>query len=330
MEHNPGGTRARQSPVIGEWYDSQGRKSGAPAMTISENGAYMSHIVLSDDPLGKQQMLVALLGHFLPEIWPTVAQKAIEGPSQIGHLTEGSEAIDKWIRLQAPVSAQYDAAERLLVAAEEGLEAAKKAYEEQRYPEAVELAATAWDQKTKAYILAHPSREVEFRGTWNHSGTGAYATWDESMRNLKENGFNAVLPNMLWGGLALYESEYRPHHSVVAERGDQIAECVEAAKRHGLEVHVWKVNWRLGNTTAAFRQRMRNEGRLARHFNGQELDWLCPSDPRNLQLELDTLLEVVSNMTWTAFTSITSAIRTTTRASATAVGSVSSAIRASR
>ncbi|MGI6081458.1 MAG: glycoside hydrolase family 10 protein [Limnochordia bacterium] len=280
--------------IIGEWYDNQGGKSGAPAMTISENGAFMSHIVLSDDPSGKQRMLVALLGHFLPEIWPTVAQKALAGPSQIGHLAEGAAAVDEWVKVQAPFSAQHDASERLLATAEESLEAARKAYEEHRYPEAVELASTAWDQKTRAYVLSHPSREVEFRGSWNHSGTGAYETWEESVRNLKENGFNAVLPNMLWGGLALYDSEHLPHHPVVAERGDQIAECVDAARRHGLEVHVWKVNWRLGNTPAHFQQRMRNEGRLARHFNGQELDWLCPSDPRNLRLELDTLLEVVT------------------------------------
>jgi uncharacterized lipoprotein YddW (UPF0748 family) len=288
----PIGDRAR---VIGSWHDDQGRDAGAPAMTISENGVFMSHIVLGDNPSGKQRMLVALLGHYLPEIWPAVAEKAIQGPSQIGHLVEGSTSVPEWVKRQAPSSARGDAAEDLLAAAEQKLAAAEQDYETHRYLEAADLATTAWDQRTHAYLLAQPARDVEFRGCWNHSGTGAFATWEESIGSLKEHGFNAVLPNMLWGGLALYDSKHLPHHPVVAERGDQIAECVEAAKRHGLEVHVWKVNWKLGNTPAHFLQRMRSEGRLARHFNGKELDWLCPSDPRNLQLELDSLLEVVTD-----------------------------------
>ena len=36
---------------------------------------------------------------------------------------------------------------------------------------------------------------------WNHSGTGAYpGDWERSAKLLAENGFNMILPNMLWGG----------------------------------------------------------------------------------------------------------------------------------
>jgi hypothetical protein len=41
---------------------------------------------------------------------------------------------------------------------------------------------------------------------WNHSGTGAYpGDWMRSAKLLSENGFNMILPNMLWPGVDLSE-----------------------------------------------------------------------------------------------------------------------------
>jgi uncharacterized lipoprotein YddW (UPF0748 family) len=98
---------------------------------------------------------------------------------------------------------------------------------------------------------------------------------------------------MLWGGGAAYKSDVLPMVAEAREKGDQIAQCVAAAKKHGVEVHVWKVNWRLwGNAPKAFRKKLEREGRLQRDVKGEVIDWLCPSDPRNLKLELDSMVEV--------------------------------------
>ena len=81
---------------------------------------------------------------------------------------------------------------------------------------------------------------------WNHSGTGAYpGDWERSAKLLAENGFNMILPNMLWGGLAHYPSDVLPRSATFRKYGDQIEQCCAAAKRHGIEVHVWKVNYNL-------------------------------------------------------------------------------------
>ena len=50
-----------------------------------------------------------------------------------------------------------------------------------------------------------------------------------------------VMPNMLWGGKAHYASDLMPRSETFQKLGDQIAQCVAAAHKHGLEVHVWKV-----------------------------------------------------------------------------------------
>ena len=103
-----------------------------------------------------------------------------------------------------------------------------------------------------------------------------------------------IVPNMLWGGVAHYESDILPRSSTYEKYGDQIAQCVAAAKEHGLEVHVWKVNHYLSaRSPKEFVEKLRRAGRLQASVRGEEKDWLCPSHPENLKLELESMLEVV-------------------------------------
>ena len=117
--------------------------------------------------------------------------------------------------------------------------------------------------------------------------------WDEAIRRLAENGFTAILPNMLWGGVAFYNSKVLPVAPEVAERGDQIAKCLAACKKYGVQIHVWKVNWNTGHRVPAeFIERMRHEGRLQANSKGKEEPWLCPSHPDNQKLEIAAMVEV--------------------------------------
>jgi len=129
---------------------------------------------------------------------------------------------------------------------------------------------------------------------WEHSGLGAYpGDWKKSIDNLAAAGFNIVIPNMLWAGVAHYASDLLPRSKEFEEYGDQIAQCVAAAHQAGIEVHPWKVNWNLSRAPKEFVQRMRAAGRTQVDVNGEPIDWLCPSHPANQQLEIDTMLEVV-------------------------------------
>ena len=48
----------------------------------------------------------------------------------------------------------------------------------------------------------------------------------------------------------------------VREKGDQIAACLAACKKYGIQCHVWKVNWNMGwRTPKEFLDRMKQEGR---------------------------------------------------------------------
>ena len=277
----------QNSRVIGRWYDDAGGPTGHAAMLLSDAGAFLSHIVLSDDREGKKQMLAAVLGHLCPPLWQRMARSALDRAGLVGHCRTGQE-VTSYVKSCGSKQAQHKLTEARTI-----LEQAEKHYAARDYPPAAELARKAHDGLIGAYLLAHPSPDREGRAVWNHSGTGPYpGDWQRSAKKLADAGFNMVLPNMLWGGVAHYASDVLPRSEVFAEHGDQIAQCVAAAKRNHLEVHVWKVNWNLSRAPEEFVEHMRREGRTQVTVRGESASWLCPSHPENQKLELDSLLEV--------------------------------------
>lgn len=143
---------------------------------------------------------------------------------------------------------------------------------------------------------------AEGRGTWVSSARGV--NWDSTMAALEDAGYNMIFPNLCTGGAAFYKSEFLP---MVGER-DELALCIEAAHKYGIEVHVWRINWFMMGCPDSFTTRMEKEGRIqysydgkrnpevtARHGYSQNRDWLCPSHPENRKLELEVMLEQVRN-----------------------------------
>jgi len=268
--------------VIGEWYDSKGNATGVPAMIASDTGAYMAHVLLADDPAGKKQMMLALIGHFDRDVWRTACQRAKTSAGIVGEYTTVAAA-------SAKLGKAATEARRLYAG---GL----TAQSHDRFGEAIDLFRRSNEAFVAAYCRAQSSKSKEMRAVWCHTAFGvAGLTWDQTTQQLANNGFNMVFPNMLWGGLAYYNSKLLPVDESVGKRGDQIKACIEAAKKHGIEVHVWKVNWNLANAPADFLARMRSEHRTQMTPTGKDIDWLCPSNPANFELERDSMLEVVRN-----------------------------------
>ncbi|MBQ4142408.1 MAG: family 10 glycosylhydrolase [Thermoguttaceae bacterium] len=135
---------------------------------------------------------------------------------------------------------------------------------------------------------------MKFRAWWNHSGLGAYpGDWKRTAKELRAAGFTAVIPNMLWVGEAHYPSQWTPTGPTFEKYGDQMAQCVEACHAEGLEVHVWRVCFNAKHHVTPERlEKFRTEGRLQVNRAGEEIPWLCPSHPANIELEVGSMLEI--------------------------------------
>lgn len=281
------------SQVLAEWHDEKGQPTGYGAIAGSTNGLVMTHVLLTDDRNNKRRMLLAMAGYLVPEIWHQAAAQAIARAGNLGEY--GSyDAAEAQLRRLGAWNPQVDS-----VLAEGRLqrELALKLVSEKRYPEAMDRAAMAEQRLQEAYCRAQQPEPGEFRAFWCHSAFGVEGMeWEEAIRGLAKNGFTAILPNMLWGGAAFYPSAVLPVATAVAQRGDQVAQCLEACRKFKIQVHVWKVNWNLGRAAPKeFIDRMRSEGRLQASSSGKEEPWLCPSHPDNQELEIASMVEVARN-----------------------------------
>ncbi len=284
-----------QTQVLAWWEDAQGKRLTYPAWLLSPNGAYMSHVLLDDDLEKKRLLMLSLAAHFLPDLKSDAAARAVAGIGKIGvweHFDEARAGILE----QGRLSPRLATARRHIASAEQLQAAAEASLTSGTFCETLDLAAQSHAQLLEAYYLAQTPIVPEFRAVWCHSGTGPWpGDWERAADNLATNGFNAIFPNMLWGGLAHYNSACLPHSDDYNQYGDQIAACIAACRPRGIQVHVWKVNWNLLTASANFISQMRAASRTQVDANGNPIDWLCPSNPLNQQLELDSLLEVATN-----------------------------------
>lgn len=280
--------------VLADWYDGSGKPTGMPAVLLSDTGAFISHVVLDDDRDRKLQMLRALLGHFDPSIWSDIADGALRNAGTIGSRWRTLDEAVEGIRQLAASAGRRPDVERKLDAACREYARAQAAVRGGRHDAALQPAESAHEKLVEAFAMSQQNRPGEFRAVWCHSAYGvAGMTWDQAIAHLKRCGFTAVVPNMLWAGSADYPSELLPVTARCQKEGDQIQACLDACRKYGLQVHVWKVNWNLATAPDDFVAKLRAEGRLQRDTSGKEVRWLCPSHPSNFALERDSMLEVV-------------------------------------
>ena len=239
-----------------------------------------------------------------PSVWRQACDASLAKIGQVGHCRSLDELAGFIKANNGPSKAAGE-----LRAAKKLLAKAKLQYGRKSYHDAAACIDKARALIDHAYLLSQPSPRVEARGWWCHSGTGPYAgDWDRAIKELSESGFNMVFPNMLWGGVAHYPSDVLPRSKVHEKYGDQIAQCLAAAKKYGIEMHVWKVNYNLGHLAPkSFVEKLCRQGRtqvsaagqpkdwrgLPKDWRGLPKDWLCPSHPENIKLEVDSMVEVV-------------------------------------
>lgn len=281
------------SRVVAEWLNDKGQPTGHAAIVASANGVAMSHVLLPDDAENKRRMLLAMVGSLVPEVWKQAADASIARIGQVAGYKNFDEAVTQISRISENDRRVF----ALLEESRRWRATAMQLAAQGNFPAAGDAASQAAQCVMDAYCTAQKPLAGEFRAFWCHSAFGVEGMkWDEAIKRLADNGFTAILPNMLWGGVAFYPSQVLPVAPEVAERGDQMAECVAACKKYGVQIHVWKVNWNLGShAPQAFVEKMRREGRLQVSSRGVEERWLCPSHPDNQKLEINSMVEVARN-----------------------------------
>ncbi|MDD4101194.1 MAG: family 10 glycosylhydrolase [Kiritimatiellae bacterium] len=285
-------TEASQGRVAATWTDSQGADTGHPAITITEKGAFIGHVWMGGPDTATTALMRSLIGEMVPAFWRQTAEKALSNIGAVG----GATSLDNLKEILSAAKPPL-AARRELSKAASLRNRAQALYEVGEWDKCFAVSGQASDTALRAWMMTRKPQRDEHRAFWCHSAFGLRGKdWDASIRFLAENGFNVILPNMLWGGVAFYPSAVLPEYGELPEKGDQLAACLAACKKHGVKCHVWKVNWNTGhNAPDDFVQRMVAEGRVQRNSEAETSDrvWLCPSHPANQELEVESMLEIV-------------------------------------
>ena len=280
-----------RSRVVAAWYDQDGKPNGCNAIVASDNCVQMTHVLIDDDPLNKRRLLLAMAGYLVPELWEQSARGTVARTGKVGPYSDLADARKHLATASAP-----PAVNRCLDQTAALTERAAAACRTNGFAEAIRLAGEADRCVLEAHCLARKPVTNERRIFWCHNAYGVPGMdWDQAVSNLAVNGFTDIQVNMLWGGLAYYDSRVLPTAPEVKSNGDAVAQCLAACRAHGLKLHVWKVNFNLGRSPPDFASRMQKEGRTQIAFDGKPIaDWLCPSHPANRTLEIDSMLEVAT------------------------------------
>lgn len=281
-----------RASVAATWHNDKAQCTGEAAVLVSPAGIHVTHVLISDNPQDKRDLLLAMIGHLLPDTWAQVARSRLRRAGELGAWTSAQETRSAIAADATPGSEVY----RDLARAMELLDTAQTHLAHGRYPASLDASGQARQNFIRALAGVQKPREPEHRGVWSHSAFPLDGMdWDETIRILADNGFTAFFPNMLWAGLAYCNSAVLPVSPLVARQGDPLAGALAATRKHGIDLHVWKVNWNMGGRAPdAFAQRMEQENRLQVSFGGQtHQQWLCPSHPANRELEIESLLDVI-------------------------------------
>jgi uncharacterized lipoprotein YddW (UPF0748 family) len=280
--------------VIAYWENSSGQRMEDPAWVQSHRGLWMSHILLPGDDRNKRELLAGLLTQLAPDLWQDIAQHTIARAGRIGPYTSFNESIAR-IKHHSRNHHNRRDVQQLLNNSEEQHRRLQLLFAREQFPQAVHTGRALQRTLLQAYAQVQSTRTPEWRAVWDHKGTGLYpGAWDRTAHLLAGHGINAIVANMLWGGVAHYDSRVLPRSNTHRLYGDQLTQCIEAARAHGLEVHVWIVCWNLTGAPPEFVARMRREGRLIHDADGQEMPWLNPAHPDNVRLMVDSLKEVAN------------------------------------
>jgi len=269
--------------------------SAEPAVTGNANGFFIGHVLTSADQPNKDRLIQEMIGELWPRMWEDVyrARKA-----ELGRVAGFRNKDELVTATAANLKGQGKHATEFWQdagSADATLADAERAAGRKDFAAAAALMSRAQEAFLRLYASSVPGKPGEFRAVWCHSPTGvAGMTWDQALKRLADCGFNALIVNMCWGDSAAYESRLLPRAAGIDR--DQLADCLAAANKHGLAVHVWRVDWNLGwNADPKIEADLRAAGRLQQDRSGTPINWLCPSNPDNQKLEIAAMLEIARN-----------------------------------
>lgn len=140
-------------------------------------------------------------------------------------------------------------------------------------------------------MLPPPATEV--RAAWTHSH--AISDPEDIFSRMAAGGLNAAIMRVRRGETAYFDSEMGPVVKLPFDNANFMAEAIAAANKHGIDLHCYVNNFPIGSKDSDFAQQLLADGRWQKDPQGADIPWMCPSDPRNVELVRDAMVELAED-----------------------------------
>jgi len=291
----PATPTSEHASVIAHWNNAAGIVSDDAAVIASPHGYWLTHMLLDDDMIAKQRTVAGLLASLDENLWSSMADHSLLNAGRIDGWANTEQAIEA-LNLLAVDHSHGDTIRAFSRRIGIQTRQMRELHAKHQYRDAVLKGYELTDLLIKTYGLAQSAAPGEFRGVWDHDGTGWYpGDWDRTAKLMADSGINAIFINASWAGLAHYPSKVLPESYTKRFYGDQLAQCVAAARKYGIEVHAWIVCWYLENAPVEFSEPLRKGDRLQQSSTGAERLWMNPAHPENRQHHLAIIEEILTN-----------------------------------
>jgi uncharacterized lipoprotein YddW (UPF0748 family) len=281
--------------VLGRWSTTGSEPvPGGVAVTSGPAGVSVAELLQDGELLARGWFLRALLGRWDPALaagtLPAMRQQALETLASVAR--EAAREVNgpgrnaaRALQLSRDLREERSRATALLRASPPPHEDSPALHA------AVREAQEAVIRLRRLRFRLTPAAPGELRAVWIH--TYAPTDWDIVMGKLAARGFNAIFVRVGRGGNVIYPSALLPRDAWAQGSGDELQRAIDAARRHGLAFHAWRVNYDLRTAPRDYLERMAAEDRIVRDSEGRQGISANPADPRNAELELKAMLEVV-------------------------------------
>ncbi|HOX39341.1 MAG TPA: family 10 glycosylhydrolase [Candidatus Brocadiia bacterium] len=275
--------------VVGNWVAADGRT--LTALVKSPNGIYVSSDAATLCRAGCERFLRALVCALAKDGWENASARLLERTRIIGGMTH-------IVQLQARIESPSLPDSRCARAGEilSKIRDLENDFNRKRlckeFPQAIDVLPTMRERIEELYALGFPTRPFEVRGAWLHDPT--VRDWDAAMLKLRSAGLNALCCNVSSPAYADYPSKVLPVSARAQKNGDMVRPMIDAARRHGVAIHLWMVNYWLRMLTPENKEKLLKEGRLCMTGDGalDPFTAICPTHEANVKLLEDAMVEM--------------------------------------
>ena len=205
-------------------------------------------------------MLAAVLGHLAPPLWKEMAAERWPASGRVGHLEDYAELVEFLKTSNDGQGGRASGRSR-----EDFRRWPSSNRQAEHYAEVVRLAEAAHEQLVQAYVLAQPSKlsKAAPAGTTREPAPTT-AIGIARPRNWPRTASTWSCPTC--SGAAWPTTRATCCRAARRSRSTAIRSpsAWPPARKHGLQVHVWKVNWNLSTAPREFVEKIRERATATR------------------------------------------------------------------